>query len=448
MKKALCLALLCLLTALPVTGRTFQAAPAPSDWATYLQPAAGIAVSSPVGLARNATKVLPIPFAKGSVEVKFSLFFGFLPGPSDPPTMFSVAVIEPVTGKALLNLAAKERDGVMDGLPEGLAGPGGKVIRQGPFRFMDFPGREFVVRSEVGGQARRIYGRTILIGNRILALNVWGPENLEKTAGMDRFFDSFRLMTDGEKRLYGTTNAAEMIAVNAAGQEIDPSQVPVGGVIVQAAPKWLRVSSAEGGFEAEVPSRMARKRETFENSGMQITQTMLQARRDADLYYIAFVSFPESLNLEDNAQSVLASGAETGAKQIKGKVTETRKFTLDGSPGLEARILSGDGKTLIVHRGIVRKNRLYQIFVETSPKAGSEKDIARFFKSFTLKPVTKPGGGEEEETYVEADASNTTPAGPIRQSEPELRRSAVIWAVVGPRNFHRSAVSFSDSFAR
>lgn len=216
---------MCFLIILPVVGRTLQSEPVSSDWATYLQPAAGVAVASPVDLTRNTTRVMPIPFSKGSVDVRFSLFFGFLPGTADPPTMFSVAVIEPVTGKALLNLAAKDREGVLEGLPGGVAGPGGTVIKQEPYRFKDFPGREFIVRSEVGGRSRRIYGRTVLIGNRILALNVWGAENLEKTPGMDRFFDSFRLMTDGEKRLYGTTNAAEMIPVDAAGREIDPAKV-------------------------------------------------------------------------------------------------------------------------------------------------------------------------------------------------------------------------------
>ncbi len=231
------------------------------------------------------------------------------------------------------------------------------------------------------------------------------------------------------RKFIGAALVAGLFCGTAVAQSAPPEPGQTGGVIVQAPLKWLRVTSAEGGFEAEVPSRMARKRDTFENSGMQITQTMLQARRDGNLYYIAFVSFPESLNLEDNAQGVLAGGAEAGAKQIDGKVTETRKFTQDGSPGLEARIVSRDGKTLIVHRGIVRKNRVYQIFVETSPKAGSEKEIARFFNSFVLKPVTKPAGGAEEETYVESDASNAAPSGPVRRSEGALRKEAVTRAV-------------------
>lgn len=280
------------------------------------------------------------------------------------------------------------------------------------------------------------------------------------------------------RRFIGAALAAGLLGgTGMANADTSPApQEPgqVGGVIVQVPLKWLRVSSAAGGFEAEVPSRMARKQDTFESSGMQITQTMLQARRDGNLYYIAYVEFPESLNLEDNAQNVLAGGAEAGAKQIRGKVTETRKLTQNGAPGLEARIVSGDGKTLIVHRGFVKKNRLYQIFVETSPKAGAEKEIARFFDSFTLKPVTKPGDGAEDESYGESDASTVTPTGPIRRSEGELRKSAVTRAVPdyprdaiaqrlggdvqvevlidetgkvvearavsGPRNFHQSAV--------
>ncbi len=230
MRTLLCLAAIFLLSTLPVAAQTPSTAPppektAPAAWATYLQPAAGIAVSSPVELSRNTAQVLPIPFSKGSVDVKFLLFFNFLPGTSDPPTMISVAVIEPVTGKALLNLTPKDREGILDGLPGGVAGSGGKVIRQEEYRFGDFSGRDFIVRSEVGGQVRRIYGRAILIGNRILALNVWGPENQVETPEIARFLDSFRLMTDGEKRLYGTTNAAEMIPVDAAGREIDPAKV-------------------------------------------------------------------------------------------------------------------------------------------------------------------------------------------------------------------------------
>lgn len=231
------------------------------------------------------------------------------------------------------------------------------------------------------------------------------------------------------RRFIGAALAAGLLGgTGMANADTSPApQEPgqVGGVIVQVPLKWLRVSSAAGGFEAEVPSRMARKQDTFESSGMQITQTMLQARRDGNLYYIAYVEFPESLNLEDNAQNVLAGGAEAGAKQIRGKVTETRKLTQNGAPGLEARIVSGDGKTLIVHRGFVKKNRLYQIFVETSPKAGAEREIARFFDSFTLKPVTKPGDGAEDESYGESDASTVTPTGPVRLSDSALFKLSI-----------------------
>lgn len=233
------------------------------------------------------------------------------------------------------------------------------------------------------------------------------------------------------RKLIGAALVAGLFCGTAVAQSAPPEQEQTGGVIVQVPLKWLRVSSAAGGFEAEVPSRMARKQDTFENSGVRITQTMLKTRRDGDLYYITFLSFPESLNLEDNAQNILASGLEAGAKQIDGKVTDTRKFTQDGFPGFEARIVSGDGKTLIVHRGFVRKNRVYQIFVETSPKAGSEKEIARFFNSFVLKPVTKPAGGAEEETYVESGASNATPSGP---SLTDGMRGAIRTAASGRRS--------------
>lgn len=225
MRKTLCVALLCLLAVLPAAGRTLHSAPPPSDWTTYLQPAAGFAVDSPVSLKEKVSQNLPIPFPERQVEVKFSMFFGFLSSSSDAPVRFSATVIEPVTGKAFLDLTPKEREGLLDGLPGGLAGPGGKVIRQEAHPFKDYPGRDFTVRSERGGQVKLVYGRVFLIGNRVLALNAWGVDQDAPTPEITRFFDSFRFMTDNEKRLYGTTNAAEMIAVDADGREIDPTKV-------------------------------------------------------------------------------------------------------------------------------------------------------------------------------------------------------------------------------
>lgn len=197
--------------------------PAPHEWRTYVQPAAGFAVSSPVALNLTATQSRVSPFGGKGMTLKVSTFFGFLPSLSNSSPMLLLAtVMEPVTEKALLNLTPEERAALLNRLPEELAGSGGKVIRRQAIRFNGYPGRDFIVQFEGGPAGDQTVGRAFLIGDRVIGIYFWKPAEYGKTPEISRFFDSFRLMTAEEKHLYGTANTTEMIEVNDTGQGGSP----------------------------------------------------------------------------------------------------------------------------------------------------------------------------------------------------------------------------------
>ncbi len=224
------------------TGLAFgQTAPppektAPAVWRTYVQPAAGFAVSSPARLSSQVQHHdMTVTIGK-PIKLKYRLFSGTTP---DPPALpqadYKAGSIEMVGGTLPPSMSPEERDLFLDGILgeflDGMLqaranGLNGKPLAQGSRTLDGYRGRWMQAESNWGG--RYLVFNEIhayLVENWVLILVVSCVKGGASDPSIPRFFDSLRRLTDAEKEKFGTTKTNVLIDIDAPEEESGP--VPV-----------------------------------------------------------------------------------------------------------------------------------------------------------------------------------------------------------------------------
>jgi TonB family protein len=243
MRNLLCLALLCLWAVLPATAQTAPPkpdAPAPREWRTYVQPAGGFAVTSPVPLD---TKIA-IPFQTAKGKATMHQFLGLRGGDAYFACFMEMNFSE-LPEEVRREVASRLFENFVRDVARTIDG---QVLEDTPVTIQGNPGRRFQIQLAVKGEKMTSHGRVTLIGQRFYFLQVVAPEREDApqtVAGSPvvrrvrfqketadkaaeertRFLESFRLMTAEEKEKFGTTRFDTLVPADGPEEAIDPSKV-------------------------------------------------------------------------------------------------------------------------------------------------------------------------------------------------------------------------------
>lgn len=170
----------------------------------------------------------------------------------------------------------------------------------------------------------------------------------------------------------------------AAGEGEAPAPAPQA-----AAKEWKTYSSKEGAFSVLMPGEVVAVNTSYADpkTGAQSDLHVFRASRpDVGEVAVAYVDLPTSA-LQEGAIQLLNERAEAMTKDLEGSMLldgGPRPIQLGNYPGREVRLQLSDGK-IDCRRIYLVKKRLYQVAV-TGPKADpSAKDIANYFRSFTVE---------------------------------------------------------------
>lgn len=228
MRKTLCLALLCLLTVLPVAAQTAPPkpdAPALGEWQAYAYPPAGYAVSAPVPLEGAINQASSQTIGGQNVGTTLRMFHGASRlGIGKPPIVFMVGTVD-ITGGPPPAMSDKDRQEFLDAMVGGFAvGAGGEVVERGPRRLGEFDGR--FIKLTIAREERPTltgYSRAYLVGQRILFSQVICERQLDQDPSIARFLDSLRLLTDAERATLRTSPADSLVKLPEVNENTSPS---------------------------------------------------------------------------------------------------------------------------------------------------------------------------------------------------------------------------------
>lgn len=221
----------------PPPGKT-----APAVWRTYVQPAGGFAVTSPIPLDTH----LSVPFQSPGGPLTLRQFIGLRRDDAYFACFMDMNSGE-MSEEASRELGTRLFGTFVNDVAKII---GGKVLEDRPVTVLGHPGRRFRVQFAVEGEEMTSHGQVALIGRRFYFLQVVEPvretppqaiagkissarkvafrkgTTADQTAeDRTRFLESFRLMTDAEKEKFGATRSDALVPADSSEPTIDPSKV-------------------------------------------------------------------------------------------------------------------------------------------------------------------------------------------------------------------------------
>jgi hypothetical protein len=155
---------------------------------------------------------------------------------------------------------------------------------------------------------------------------------------------------------------------------------------------WKPFKSAEGGFSLMLPEEPTSQTQAVDTAAGKVDTYIFMSSQGNNVYGISYNDFPAAAVQQsaDGIKAMLEASRDGAARNVKGKVVNSKAVTLDGHPGIDfvAELPVGDalpagatyhGRTFLVG------NRLYQLLTIATDK-GQDEIVAAFLESFKLTP--------------------------------------------------------------
>ncbi len=144
---------------------------------------------------------------------------------------------------------------------------------------------------------------------------------------------------------------------------------------------WTTVSSAEGGFQVEMPTAPELARHTAESAAGPLEFTIYGSQLAGSAYQVAWVDYPPG-TVADPAE-VLEAARDGAVAQMAARLVRSESIEIEGHPGLEFEF-DVEGRLAGFARMFLVGDRLYQLLLAKEPGDLPGSVGARFLESFRL----------------------------------------------------------------
>jgi hypothetical protein len=158
----------------------------------------------------------------------------------------------------------------------------------------------------------------------------------------------------------------------------EPTNTPAG-----TSGSWETFASEDGGFSVLFPGKPTESSNTMNSELGELTlHTFSYSNSNGQGYNVSYNDYPTDTVNEDSKD--VLNGVVTGVGKTNTLVTQ-QTTTQQGHPGVVAEF-EAPGSNYIFYKGIMVKNRLYQLAVVTpaADKETNKPDAMKFIDSFEL----------------------------------------------------------------
>jgi TonB family protein len=218
------------------------------------------------------------------------------------------------------------------------------------------------------------------------------------------------------------------------------------------AASWKTFESAQGGFSILFPGTPEEE-----------TQKLLVGAREVPLrlfrfdalanYAVMCLDMPAEQTVNAEAtRKLLEASTRQAFQQFQARPLERKEITIDGHPGLSAKLRLPEGLVMRLRVYAVR-GRLYQLMITTPPEQGATADQRRFYEataskfldSFTLTPAAAPAQSEAAESArLEALAGGAV-RGSSGGAPEKLPRAPVSGGVIDGKTISKPAPVYPEA---
>lgn len=144
--------------------------------------------------------------------------------------------------------------------------------------------------------------------------------------------------------------------------------------------------SEDGNYSVVFPGVPEQTQSIEKTDAGDITLNMSMYEKSAtQVYFVSYNDYPSALVEQSDDKTMLTGGIEGARKSINCDVTEFERFSkIKGYQAIETKGRSTESNYYFYMYSVMRKNRLYQVFILQEGKYPTDKEIKDFKGSFKL----------------------------------------------------------------
>ena len=152
--------------------------------------------------------------------------------------------------------------------------------------------------------------------------------------------------------------------------------VVAAGIEGGQADEWKKLEPVGAGFSAQMPGTP----EEDVNSTDDFTMHLFTLTTSDAIYLVGYGDYAPSIRID--VDSELVANRDNFAKRLNARVSESKRITVDGRPGLE--FTAESDQAWIRSRVFLFGNRVHQVAVATPTGRRDSDDAKRFLASFAF----------------------------------------------------------------
>ena len=161
-------------------------------------------------------------------------------------------------------------------------------------------------------------------------------------------------------------------------------------LVAQPPASWRKFTPKDGSFSVSLPAVPKETKQSLKLADVSVEVTMFLcevpgdgAKRGDGAYVVSVTEYPPQ-EVQGGEEQRLRNARDGAVQNSKGKLFHERKIALDGHPGRELWIKTGEDD-MIHARMVAVKQRLYQTMAIGPKNFVETKETAAFMDSFKLK---------------------------------------------------------------